>query len=580
MANSHGAQWFLQMKALVLALLLLALLSTQLPSPALALTSCTSSSCTVTVSRSITTNNWGVTFVSDNFTLTTGTSSVSQITLGVPSALASRLRFTQAVDSQSNQLRISLPTVKSLPLPLVGNYSELDIAFPSAKTGTYGFNLTSVYSDLLSFNSTSSNFSFAFEPFPLTDGTYNVTSAQLSVKTGDWQSPKISSVNGTFASATFTAQTKTLQKFNTTVATMTFSSTTQSILDVVANRTITLAQTGSIQVTDFYNMTNKGHDLTSIALPVPKNVPSAIASDIIPSVATLAASTAPDGTTAVAFAPRFGPLKSGGSSLTRITYSLPIQSYLTSKGLGRFELSFRMLDNVRFVEPVLQMKIVTPVGFRLDSLSGQTFTTSGNQILIQVSTLTPMSNLSFSMDYQLDPFWASLSALGWAGLAVGSIAAIVLAVGATGTAGVSVSGAPSELIGRFVELYDEKSAMRLEAEKMDEDLSRGALNRHEFKRRRRVIDLRVAELDRTLAPIKDQLSKTNPRYQDMIKRLERAEADIQVVRTTSADLRNQYRSGRIARELYESLISDLAKRKEKAQQTMDTIVINLREETR
>ena len=467
-------------------------------------------------------------------------------------------------------------------MPLVGNYSELDIAFPSAKTGTYDFNLTSVYSDLLSFNSTLSNFSFEFEPFPLTDGTYNVTNSQLSVKTGDWPSPKVSSVDGTFASVTFTAQTKTLQKFNTTIATMTFSSTgtTQSILDVIANRTITLAQTGSIQVTDFYDITNKGHDLTSIALPVPKNVRSAIASDIIPSTATLTVSTAPDGTTAVAFAPRFLTLKNGGSSSTRITYSLPTQSYLTSKGIGRFELSFRLLDNVKFFEPLLQMKIVTPVGFRLDSLRGQTFTVSGNQILVQVSTVTPMSNLSFTMDYQLDPFWASLSALGWAGLAVGSIAAIVLAVGATGTAGVAVSGAPSELIGRFVELYDEKSAMRLEAEKMDEDLSRGALNRHEFKRRRRVIDLRIAELDRTLAPIKDQLSKANPRYQDMIRRLERAEADIQVVRTTSADLRNQYRSGRIARELYESLISDLGKRKEKAQQTMDAIVINLREETR
>ncbi len=226
------------------------------------------------------------------------------------------------------------------------------------------------------------------------------------------------------------------------------------------------------------------------------------------------------------------------------------------------------------------MKIVTPMGFRLDSFSGQTFTSSGNQILVQVATVTPMSGLSFTVDYQLDPFWASLSALSWAGLAVGSIAAVVLAVGATSMAGVAVSGAPFELIGRFVELYDEKSAMRLEAEKMDEDLSRGALNRHEFKRRRRVIDLRIAELDRTLAPLKDQLSKSNPRYQDMIKRLERAEADIQVVRTTSADLRNQYRSGRIARELYESLISDLAKRKEKAQQTMDTIFINLREETR
>jgi hypothetical protein len=458
----------------------------------------------------------------------------------------------------------------------------MDIAFPSAKTGTYSFNLTSVYSDLLSFNSTSSNFVFAFEPFPLMDDNYTVTSATLSVKTGDWSSPKVSSVIGTFASATFSSQAIPLTPFNTTVATMTFSSsgTSQSIFGVTANRTITLAQTGSIQVTDFYNMTNKGHDLSSLTLPLPRNVQTATAGDIIGKVSTLTAASATDGTNTVTFIPRFGTVKAGASSSVKISYALPSQSYLTTKGLGRFELSFDLFDNVKFVESNLQMKIITPMGFRLNSLSGQTFASSGNQILVQVSTVTPMSNLSFIIDYQLDPFWASLSALSWAGLAVVSIAGIVLAVGATGTAGVAVSGAPSELIGRFVELHDEKSAMRLEAEKMDEDLARGALNRHEFKRRRRVIDLRIAELDRTLAPVKDLLSKTNPRYQDMIKRLERAEADIQVVRTTSADLRNQYRSGRIARELYESLISDLAKRKEKAQQTMDTIVINLREETR
>ena len=568
------------MKALVLSLLLLALLSTQLPSPAVAQTNCTSSNCAVTVSRSITTNNWGVSFVSDQFSLTTGSSPVSQITLGIASSLSSKLRFTEAVDSQSNQLRIS--PLKLASLSSGGNYSAMDIAFPSAKTGTYRFNLTSVYSDLLSFNSTSSNFVFAFEPFPLMDDNYSVTSATLSVKTGDWPSPKVSSVIGTFASATFSSQAIPLEPFNTTVATMTFSSsgTSQSIFGVTANRTITLAQTGSIQVTDFYNMTNKGHDLSSLTLPLPKNVQTATASDIIGKVSTLTAASATDGTNTVTFIPRFGTVKAGASSSVRINYALPSQSYLTTKGLGRFELNFHLFDNVKFVESSLQMKIITPMGFRLNSFSGQTFASSGNQILVQVSTVTPMSNLSFIIDYQLDPFWASLSALSWAGLAVVSIVGVVLAVGATSMAGVAVSGAPSELIGRFVELYDEKSAMRLEAEKMDEDLLRGALNRHEFKRRRRVVDLRIAELDRTLAPVKDQLSKSNPRYQDMIKRLERAEADIQVVRTTSADLRNQYRSGRIARELYESLISDLAKRKEKAQQTMDTIVINLREETR
>src|SRR2546426_6127272 len=340
------------MKALVLSLLLLALLSTQLPSPAVAQTNtnCTLSSCTVTVSRSITTNNWGVSFVSDQFSLTTGSSPVSQITLGIASSLSSKLRFTEAVDSQSNQLRIS--PLKLASLRSGGNYSAIDIAFPSAKTGTYSFNLTSVYSDLLNFNSTSNNFVFAFEPFPLMDDNYNVTSATLSVKTGDWQSPKVSPVDGTFASATFSSQAIPLKPFNTTVATMTFSSSiSQSIFGVTANRTITLAQTGSIQVTDFYNMTNKGHDLSSLTLPLPQNVQTASARDIIGTVGTLTAATATDGTNTVTFIPRFAtvkPLKAGASFSVRISYALPSQSYLTSIGLGRFELSFRLFDNVKF----------------------------------------------------------------------------------------------------------------------------------------------------------------------------------------------------------------------------------------
>src|SRR2546422_8249684 len=229
------------MKALVLSLLLLALLSTQLPSPAVAQTNtnCTLSSCTVTVSRSITTNNWGVSFVSDQFSLTTGSSPVSQITLGIASSMSSKLRFTEAVDYQSNQLRIS--PLKLASLLSGGNYSAMDIAFPSAKTGTYSFNLTSVYSDLLNFNSTSNNFVFAFEPFLLMDDIYNVTIATISVKTRDWQSPKVSPVDGTFASATFSSQAIPLKPFNTTVATMAFSSSSQSILGVTANRTIMLA---------------------------------------------------------------------------------------------------------------------------------------------------------------------------------------------------------------------------------------------------------------------------------------------------------------------------------------------------
>ena len=571
------------MKALVLSLLFLSILAVQLPGVVAVTSDCSASNCSATVVRTITTNSWGTTFVNDQFTLKTSSSAVSHISLDVPSSLSNKLRFTEAVETPSNkELRVSLPTSHSLPSPMTGGYSALDISFPSSEIGPYMFNVTSVYTGLLAANATSTNFAFTFEPFPFTDGNYTVTSASLTVKTGDWPSPKPTGLNGTFANSAFTSSTTNLQAFNSTLGTLTFSSTgtTQTILDVAANRTITLAQSGAIQVTDYYNITNRGKDLNSVPLPLPKYAQNVVASDIIPSSSVLTTATGPDGTNTVTFTPRFSTLKSGGGASTRIRYSIPTQNFLTSKGLGKYELNFEMFDNIKFVEPFLTVKIVTPSGFHLNSLSGQPFTNSGNQILLQISQVTPLSNVSFVMDYQLDPFWASLSALGWASIAVGFIAAAVLAVGATSGPGTSLSGAPSELILRFVDLNDEKSAMRLEAEKMDEDLSRGALNRHEYKRRRRVIDLRIAELDRTLSPVKDQLSKASPRYQDMVRRLERAEADIQVVRTTAIDLKNQYRSGRIARELYESLTSDLAKRKDKAQQTLDTVVINLREETR
>ncbi len=184
------------------------------------------------------------------------------------------------------------------------------------------------------------------------------------------------------------------------------------------------------------------------------------------------------------------------------------------------------------------------------------------------------------MTYQLDPFWSSLSPLSWVGLVEGALAAGVLAVLSRPGAEGAISGAPSQLITKFVELYDEKSSMRLESDKMEEDLARGSLNRYDYKQRRRMLDRRMTEVDKALTPIEEQLAAAQGRYSDMIKRIERAEVELNVIKTTANDLRNQYRSGKISRDLYESLNADLVRRKQKAEQTIDTVIINLREEIR
>jgi hypothetical protein len=239
-----------------------------------------------------------------------------------------------------------------------------------------------------------------------------------------------------------------------------------------------------------------------------------------------------------------------------------------------------LFNNVQFYAPTLLTKIVTPSGFRLNSLTGQVPQISGNQISLLATPVTPVSSLGFSMTYQLDPFWSSLSPLSWVGLVEAALAAGSLAVLSRPSAEGALTGAPSQLITKFVELYDEKSSMRLESDKMEEDLARGALNRYDYKQRRRMLDRRMTEIDRTLAPVEEQLSAAQGRYSDMIKRIERAEVELNVIKTTANDLRNQNRSGKISRDLYESLNADLIRRKQKAEQTIDTIIINLREEIR
>jgi archaellum component FlaC len=219
------------------------------------------------------------------------------------------------------------------------------------------------------------------------------------------------------------------------------------------------------------------------------------------------------------------------------------------------------------------------MGFRLNSLTGENAQSSSNQMTFQSTSVSPLSKLSFSMTYQLDPFWAAVSPLSWVTLIEVALAGSVIAVWrGPGVAGAL--GVPVQLITRFVDLYDEKSSMRMESDKMEDDVARGSLNRFDYRQRRRSLDRRMSEVDRELGSVKSELSGASGRYQEMVKRIERSEAELQVIRTTSADLKNQSRTGKISRDLYDSLYSDLVRRKEKAEQSIDTVIINLREEIR
>src|SRR5207245_3052369 len=153
-----------------------------------------------------------------------------------------------------------------------------------------------------------------------------------------------------------------------------------------------------------------------------------------------------DGTSTLTFSPFFCSVPFNQSFRAKVFYALSPSTYISSNSLGIFTVNFALFNNVQFYAPTLQTKIVTPSGFRLNSLTGQVPKISGNQISLLASPVTPISSLGFSMTYQLDPFWASLSPLHWVGLVEAALAAGVLAVQTRPGAEGVVTGPPSELI--------------------------------------------------------------------------------------------------------------------------------------
>ncbi len=562
------------MRALVVALLLLVIVVVALPRPATAASACTVSACNASITHTIATNSWGVTVVTDTVVLKS-TSSVSQLSIGVPASISKDLRSWQANDTSGANLQVSISTSNA-------TFTSLDVLFPSLK-GNYTFTLNTVYWGLLSYNSSPSGYAFRINPFPVITN-YNAAVNTTFTYTGGWSSPQVT-LPFTAALQSEAYRVPNLNLFNTTIWNIGFSSaSSQNIFAVSAGRTITISPSDSVQVTDDYNLTNLGPTVSSIAFTVPKGV-SNIFEDYVLGLEIDQPSTTPtptantDGTSTVMFTPSFGSLPYNQSVKVKISYLLSPSTYISSGSLGTFTLNFALFNNVQFYVPSLRTKILNPMGFRLNSVVGQTPQNTGGQMLFQTTNVSPLSNLGFSMTYQLDPFWASLSPLSWAALVELALAGSVIAVWKGPGAGGAL-GVPVQLITKFVDLYDEKSSMRLESDKMEEDVARGALNRFDYKQRRRSLDRRLNEIEQALAPVKRDLSSVTPRFQDLVKRIERAEAELQVTRTTSADLKNQYRGGKMSRDLYESLSSDLARRKEKAQQSIDTAIINLREEIR
>jgi len=373
-----------------------------------------------------------------------------------------------------------------------------------------------------------------------------------------------------------------MEAYTTESIVLNMTSTAQFIVRVPhLSREIRFSEDGTIRVSDTYDFENLAGSVSTIQLTLPQNSSDVMAYDLIGSLWD-----SPQQGPEISVGPRYsGGIGSNRTFTFIIKYQVDPRTYVKqTEWWGANNCKFTLFSNLKYwVADKLETTVIVPDGFTVKNVFPSPSSTSGSlfyrNLKYEVTDVTPYTDLGLSLEYSYTPFWSGSLLLAWLGILELVVVASFIVARVRKPAALKIP-VPSDKLKQFVELYDGRTALRLELDRMAEDLARGALNKHEYRRRRRGIELRTGELDRALQPLKQDLRAFHPRYAEMILRMERAEAEIEANRLGEEHFRTQYRAGKISKEAYERALQDLSRRVDKAREIIETSLVTLREEAR
>jgi chromosome segregation ATPase len=115
---------------------------------------------------------------------------------------------------------------------------------------------------------------------------------------------------------------------------------------------------------------------------------------------------------------------------------------------------------------------------------------------------------------------------------------------------------------------------------LDLRAQKGKIPRRQYKVQRAAIETRLENLSRSTAKTKEILRNSGGIYSDLIKQLDSAEEDLSETEEDIKNLEDQHNRGEISIEAYKKDIGDFQKHRDKAESTLNGILLRLREKSR
>ncbi|MEM2473514.1 MAG: hypothetical protein QXL69_05210 [Candidatus Bathyarchaeia archaeon] len=526
------------------------------------------------INRMVFISDWGLTAVNDTITIVNiGAKELQSINIGFPSIYLSNLKYyTASFQGEFLKIEKKIDEVKEI--------YWLNYIFPQPlkPKETYNFSSLTVFSGLIRFQRGGYTYSFVEAPVLETQAKLcNVTiffpsdaSIFLPGNSTFKRIGKEPVINHVFIPLT---------PYYTKILSLNFSSVTLQLLDIYwSERVISIESINKIKVSDSFKIHNPGILIAAVKVHLPEGATKIMAYDY----AGPLWSEERTGNEA-AVAPRFGDIRSNENFTFKLTYELNGKNFIKQiDWRGTYMFNFNFSSKQPWLIDNLTVKVILPKGCEIKELNikpEETIETIYQKILVyNFNGVTPLHDLKFTLKYKYSGLWASIKPLQWTLIIESILFTFAVVARKRKITLIQTISAPVETISKFVELYDEKMFHEKELNQIEELKLKKSLPKKEYKNRVKVAEERLTEINKILNELKNELKKSGLRYEELIKKIEKAEAEFEAAKASKTQVNLQYRSGKISKETYETIMEDINKRINKAKAEIENILITLREE--
>jgi len=353
-------------------------------------------------------------------------------------------------------------------------------------------------------------------------------------------------------------------------------------------RTIELSGLEQIIVADTYTMTSKSDSLKKIVVKLPKGAFDITVSTLawyVPSGNLNLNQTSTYTALSIAFPTPFAKAEKVRFA---VNYQLPWEDYVSTENWKKFKTSLTLLESPDWTIKNLIVNVNLPEGAvlvtapsvgGLNSIQNGAFSSS---LVFFFENVTSFHDLSLGLEYERAVFWDSFRPTLWMGslVAVVAVVAVIWSSYKPAVAPLPTGILPVRVedLKGFIDSYDEKRRLQREIESLEAQVNKGKIPRRRYRVRKLTIESRLSSLSRDLAALRAKINAAGPRYADLMRQLEVAEAEQQGVIADINRTEIRYRRGEISAAAYHKLLEDYYRRRDRAKTTIDGVLLRLREE--